>query len=251
MMDYQLNQKVAMITGSGRGIGLACAFAMAREGAKVVITDINPDSVDQAIEQLKAAGHDAVGFVVDVCSKEQVNAVSQAAIDTFGSIDILVNNAGFTRDRYLTKMNESEWDSVMDTILKGAFYCTRAALPSMMEKRWGRIINISSRAHLGNPGQTNYATAKAGLLGFTRSLAFEQGKYNITANAVAPGLVETELVRALDTYERLRENSLARQPIQRLGSVEDIANAVTFLASDCAGFITGETLHVTGGRYSS
>lgn len=250
-MDYQLNQKVAMITGSGRGIGLACAFAMAREGAKVVITDINPDSVDQAIEQLKAAGHDAVGFVVDVCSKEQVNAVSQAAIDTFGSIDILVNNAGFTRDRYLTKMNESEWDSVMDTILKGAFYCTRAALPSMMEKRWGRIINISSRAHLGNPGQTNYATAKAGLLGFTRSLAFEQGKYNITANAVAPGLVETELVRALDTYERLRENSLARQPIQRLGSVEDIANAVTFLASDCAGFITGETLHVTGGRYSS
>ena len=121
----------------------------------------------------------------------------------------------------------------------------------MMEKRWGRIINISSRAHLGNPGQTNYATAKAGLLGFTRSLAFEQGKFNITANAIAPGLIETELVRALDTYETLLKSSLTRQPIQRLGKVDDIANAVAFLSSDCASFITGETLHVTGGRYSS
>ena len=121
----------------------------------------------------------------------------------------------------------------------------------MMQKKWGRIINISSRAHLGNPGQTNYSAAKAGLLGFTRSLAFEQGKFNITANAVAPGLVETELVKALETYDRLRETSLLRQPIQRLGTVEDIANAVTFLASDCASFITGETIHVTGGRYSS
>ena len=250
-MDYQLNEKVALITGSGRGIGLACAFALAREGARIVVTDINPESVAEATQTLKAAGHEVVGVAADVCSEEQVNRVAQTAIDTFGSIDILVNNAGFTRDKYLTKMPESDWDSVLDTILKGAFYCTRAALPSMMEKRWGRIINISSRAHLGNPGQTNYATAKAGLLGFTRSLAFEQGKFNITANAIAPGLVETALVRALDTYERLRESSLTRQPIQRLGSVEDIANAVAFLASDGAGFITGETLHVTGGRYSS
>ncbi|MDN3988862.1 3-oxoacyl-ACP reductase FabG [Zwartia vadi] len=250
-MDYRLNQKVALITGSGRGIGLACAVALAREGARIVITDINPAAVEKATDQLQSSGFEAIGVAGDVCIEEQVNNVARAAIDAFGSIDILVNNAGFTRDKYLTKMPESDWDDVVDTILKGAFYCTRAALPSMMQKKWGRIINISSRAHLGNPGQTNYAAAKAGLLGFTRSLAFEQGKFNITSNAVAPGLVETELVKALDTYERLRETSLLRQPIQRLGSVEDIANAVTFLASDCASFITGETIHVTGGRYSS
>lgn len=250
-MDYQLNQKVALITGSGRGIGLACAFALAREGARIVITDINPESVIEATKKLKAAGHEAVGWTADVCNEGQVNEVAQKAIQAFGSIDILVNNAGFTRDKYLTKMPEADWDSVLDTILKGAFYCTRAALPSMMEKRWGRIINISSRAHLGNPGQTNYATAKAGLLGFTKSLAFEQGKFNITANAIAPGLIETELVRALDTYDSLLKSSLLRQPIQRLGQVDDIANAVAFLSSDCASFITGETLHVTGGRYSS
>jgi 3-oxoacyl-[acyl-carrier protein] reductase len=250
-MDYKLNQKVALITGSGRGIGLACAFALAREGARIVITDINPTSVEKATDQLRSAGFEAIGVAGDVCVEEQVNNVARAAIDAFGSIDILVNNAGFTRDKYLAKMPESDWDDVVNTILKGAFYCTRAALPSMMQKKWGRIINISSRAHLGNPGQTNYSAAKAGLLGFTRSLAFEQGKFNITANAVAPGLVETELVKALETYDRLRETSLLRQPIQRLGTVEDIANAVTFLASDCASFITGETIHVTGGRYSS
>lgn len=250
-MDYQLNGKVAFITGSGRGIGLACAFALAREGARIVVTDINPDSVASATEKLKAAGHDVIGVAADVCKQNEVQAVADAAIAAFGSIDILVNNAGFTRDKYLTKMPESDWDSVVDTILKGAYYCTRAALPSMMEKRWGRVINITSRAYLGNPGQTNYSAAKAGLIGFTRSLAYEQGKFNITANAVAPGMVETELVKALETYEMLRANALARQPIQRLGAVEDIANAVTFLASDAAGFITGETLHVTGGRYST
>lgn len=250
-MDYRLDGKVALITGSGRGIGLACAFALAREGARIMITDINPSAVDDACRQLKEAGHEAAGLTADVCKQEDVQAVADAAIASFGSIDILVNNAGFTRDKYLTKMPEADWDAVVDTILKGAFYCTRAALPSMMEKRWGRVINIASRAHLGNPGQTNYSAAKAGLIGFTRSLAYEQGKFNITSNAVAPGLVETELVKALETYETLRTNALARQPIQRLGAVEDIANAVTFLASDCAGFITGETLHVTGGRYSS
>ena len=250
-MDYQLNGKVAFITGSGRGIGLACAFALAREGARIVVTDINPEAVESAVRQLKEAGHEAIGVVADVCSQAQVQGVADAAISSFGSIDILVNNAGFTRDKYLTKMPESDWDAVVDTILKGAYHCTQAALPSMMERRWGRVINIASRAHLGNPGQTNYSAAKAGLIGFTRSLAFEQGKFNITSNAVAPGLVETPLVRSLETYEMLRTNALARQPVQRLGAVEDIANAVAFLASDCASFITGETLHVTGGRYSS
>ncbi|WP_151447058.1 3-oxoacyl-ACP reductase FabG [Lacisediminimonas profundi] len=250
-MDLQIEGKVALITGSGRGIGYATAVALAREGVHIVINDINPTAVAEAVESLRKAGYSATGMAANVCDEEQVQAMADHAVKEFGSIDILVNNAGFTRDKYLTKMSVLEWDSVVDTILKGAFHCTRAALPSMMKNKWGRIINISSRAHLGNPGQTNYASAKAGLLGFTRSLAFEQGKFNITANAVAPGLVETQLVRDLVTYETLRTNALARQPIQRMGAVEDIADAVTFLASQRAGFITGETLHVTGGRYSS
>ena len=250
-MDLQLTGKVAVITGSGRGIGYASALAMAQEGARIVITDINTESVQQAVASLKEAGHAAIGVVLDVCDNEQVRAMAEQAIREFGSIDILVNNAGFTRDKYLLKMPEEDWDSVVDTILKGAYYCTKAVLPSMMEKRWGRVINIASRAHWGNPGQTNYSAAKAGLIGFTRALALEQGKFNITSNAIAPGLIETPLVRSLSTYETLRTNALARQPVQRLGAVEDIANAVAFLASDRASFITGELLHVTGGRYSS
>ncbi|MCD0501433.1 3-oxoacyl-ACP reductase FabG [Bordetella petrii] len=250
-MDLQLTGKVALVTGSGRGIGYASALAMAREGARVVITDINPQAVESATAQLRQAGCQALGVVADVCDQGQVQALADQAVAEFGSIDILVNNAGFTRDKYLAKMPETDWDAVVDTILKGAYYCTKAALPSMMEKRWGRVINIASRAHLGNPGQTNYSAAKAGLIGFTRALAYEQGKFNVTANAIAPGFVETDLIRALSTYETLKANALARQPVQRLGAVEDIADAVAFLASERAGFITGETLHVTGGRYSS
>ena len=250
-MDFSLSGKTALVTGSGRGIGFASCQALAREGARVVITDINPQSVAQATAALEAEGHAVFGQVADVCDQDQVQALVAAANERFGGVDILVNNAGFTRDKYLTKMPEQDWDAVVDTILKGAYYCTKAAIPSMMEKRWGRVINIASRAHLGNPGQTNYSTAKAGLLGFTRSLAYELGKFDITANAIAPGFVETDLIRALPTYETLRANALARQPIQRLGSVDDIADAVAFLCSARAGFITGETLHVTGGRYAS
>jgi 3-oxoacyl-[acyl-carrier protein] reductase len=250
-MDFSLKGKTALITGSGRGIGYASALTLAREGASIVITDINPQSVANATAALQAEGHHVLGQVADVCSRDQVQALVEAATHRFGSVDILVNNAGFTRDKYLAKMPEEDWDAVVDTILKGAYYCAKAAIPSMMEKRWGRIINISSRAHLGNPGQTNYAAAKAGLVGFTRSLAYELGKFNVTANAIAPGFIETDLIRALSTYEVLRTNALARQPIQRMGAVDDIANAVTFLASDRASFITGELLHVTGGRYAS
>ncbi|KRB93489.1 beta-ketoacyl-ACP reductase [Noviherbaspirillum sp. Root189] len=250
-MDLQLTGKVAVITGSGRGIGYASALALAQEGARIVITDIDAESAAQAVANLRAAGHEAIGAVLDVCNNEQVQEMAGQAMREFGSIDILVNNAGFTRDKYLLKMPVEDWDSVVDTILKGAYYCTKAVLPSMMEKRWGRVINIASRAHWGNPGQTNYSAAKAGLIGFTRSLALEQGKFNITSNAIAPGLIETPLVRGLSTYDMLRTNALARQPVQRMGAVEDVANAVTFLASDRASFITGEVLHVTGGRYSS
>jgi len=250
-MDLHLTGKVAVITGSGRGIGYAAALALAQEGARIVITDINPDAVREAVASLSAAGHDAIGVELDVCNDESVQAMAAQAVHAFGSIDILVNNAGFTRDKYLTKMPMADWDAVMDVILKGAYLCTQAALPTMMENKWGRVINIASRAHWGNPGQTNYSAAKAGLIGFTRALALEQGKFNVTANAIAPGLIETPLVRELSTYEIIKTNALARQPVQRLGAVEDIANAVAFLASERASFITGELLHVTGGRYAS
>lgn len=250
-MDLHIGGRVAVITGSGRGIGKAAAIALGREGAKVVVTDIDASVVAQTTEELRAGGITAIGVVADVCNEEQVNALAAQAVEAFGRVDILVNNAGFTRDKYLTKMPVQDWDAVVNTILKGAYLCTKAVLPSMIENRWGRIINISSRAHLGNPGQTNYAAAKAGLIGFTRSLAMEQGKFNITANAIAPGFIETELVKSLPNYEKLREIALAKNPIPRLGAPEDIADAVLFLASERAGFITGDLMHVTGGRYSS
>ncbi|QEZ48920.1 beta-ketoacyl-ACP reductase [Cupriavidus oxalaticus] len=250
-MDMGLQGRVAVVTGSGRGIGKAALFALAREGARVVVTDISEQAVTQTQTELVTAGFDAIGVVADVCNAGQVEQLVANATEKFGGVDILVNNAGFTRDKYLAKMSATEWDSVVDTILKGAYLCTKAVLPSMMERQWGRIINISSRAHLGNPGQTNYAAAKAGLIGFTRALALEQGKFNITANAIAPGFIETELVKALPTYERLRDAALARNPVPRLGRPDDIADAIVYLSSDRAGYITGETLHVTGGRYSS
>lgn len=250
-MDFGLQGKVALITGSGRGIGLACAEHLAAEGVKIVINDIDPEVVSNAVNALNVKGLEAIGVAANICVKAEVDAVVEHAVQAFGGVDILVNNAGFTRDKYLIKMSEQDWDAIMDVILKGAFHCTRAVLPNMIANKWGRIINISSRAHFGNPGQTNYSAAKAGLVGFTNALAHEQGKFNITSNAVAPGLIETDLVKGLHTYEMIKKNALARQPIQRLGHVADIANTVTFLASEAAGFITGELIHVTGGRYST
>lgn len=250
-MNLNLKGRVAIVTGSGRGIGRAAAEALAAEGAHVVITDIDAQVASSTAEAIASAGFSAISVAADVCDSSAVEHLVAQAIEHFGKVDILVNNAGFTRDKYLTKMPEADWDAVVNTILKGAYLCTKAALPSMIEQKWGRIINISSRAHLGNPGQTNYSAAKAGLIGFTRALALEQGKFNITANAIAPGFIETELVKSLPTYERLRDAALARNPIPRLGRPEDIADAILFLASDRSGYITGDTLHVTGGRYSS
>ncbi|MDR0274328.1 MAG: 3-oxoacyl-ACP reductase FabG [Burkholderiaceae bacterium] len=250
-MDLNLKARVALITGSGRGLGYAAAAALGREGVRIVVTDIDAAAVQRACAQLAEQGVQTIGVPADVCNEQQVETLARRAIDAFGKVDILVNNAGFTRDKYLTKMPTQDWDAVVDTILKGTYLCTKAVLPSMIEQRWGRVINISSRAHWGNPGQTNYSAAKAGLIGFTRSLALEQGKYNITANAIAPGLIETDLVKSLPTYERLRKTALEKNPIPRLGLPQDVANAIVFLASDCAGFITGDVLHVTGGRYAS
>ena len=229
-MDLGLKGKVAIVTGSGRGIGAETVLALAQEGVKVVVTDIDAESARATQQRLAALGFD--GLVER------------------GSVHILVNNAGFPRDNYLAKMPESDWDAVIDTILKGAYHCTKAVLPMMMAQRFGRIINISSRAHLGNPGQANYSAAKAGIIGFTRAVSLEQGRYNITSNAIAPGFIETEGIRSLPHYQRIKQAAIAKTPLERVGAPRDIANAVVYLASDAAGYITGETLHVTGGRYS-
>ena len=249
-MDLRLNGRVAIVTGSGRGIGRAAVTAFAQEGVKVVVTDIDSAAVEETCAALRAKDHEVLGVTTDVCDPEQVQSLVDQTVKAFGKVDILVNNAGFTRDKYLAKMPMSDWDAVIDTILKGAFLCTKAAVPSMMAQKWGRVINISSRAHHGNPGQTNYSAAKAGLIGFSRALALEQGKFNITSNAIAPGFIETELVKALPTYERLKEGALARNSVPYVGTPEDVAGAILFLASEQARYITGEVVHVSGGRFS-
>ncbi|WP_454692877.1 SDR family NAD(P)-dependent oxidoreductase [Achromobacter aegrifaciens] len=250
-MDLRIAGKVALVTGSGRGIGAQTARLLAEEGARVVITDIDGQSAAATAQRLRDEGHEAIGVQCDVCERDAVAAMVDAAATAFGGVDILVNNAGFTRDKYLGKMAESDWDSVVDTILKGAFHCTRAVLPGMMERKWGRIINIASRSVFGNPGQTNYTTAKLGLVGFTRALSLEQAKFGITVNAIAPGFVETELIQSLPSYPALRDAALAKNPVGFLGQPDDIASSVAFIASERARYITGVTLYVTGGRFSS
>lgn len=250
-MDLGIGGKVALVTGAGRGIGAETARMLAREGARVVVSDIDLGAAEAVAAEIVGAGGQAIATRCDVCDQADVQNMVEAATQAFGGVDILVNNAGFNKDRYLMKMTEGEWDSVVDVVLKGAFHCSRAVLPSMMDRRWGRIVNIASRAVFGNPGQTNYSTAKMGLVGFTRALALEQAKYGITVNAVAPGFVETELMRANPTYPALRETALARIPAGFLGVPADIASSIAFMASDCARYISGVTLYVTGGRFSS
>ena len=248
-MDLELKDKVAIVTGSARGLGAATARRLAEEGAKVVVTDIQRELAEATVAGLRdrrLAAHCVVG---DITRADDVQRLVDETVATFGGVHVLVNNAGFPRDRYLVKMTEEDWDQVMNVMLKGAFLATRAVMPRMIKQGWGRIIHISSRAHLGNPTQANYSAAKAGLIGMAKALAIEEGRYGITVNCVAPGFMETEMVQALPTYETIKERAIQMQPIKRVGRPDDIADAVAFLASERAGFISGEVLHVTGGRY--
>jgi 3-oxoacyl-[acyl-carrier protein] reductase len=248
-MDLGLKDKVAIVTGSARGLGAETARQLALEGMKVVITDILEETAHATAASLRAQGLQAHCIITDVTKAAQVTQLVEQTIAHFGGIHVLVNNAGFPRDKYLVKMAEEDWTLVMDVMLKGAFLATKAVMPHMIEQGWGRVINISSRAHFGNSTQANYSAAKAGLIGMAKALAIEEGRYGITVNCVAPGFMDTEMVQALPTYEVIKERALAMQPIKRAGRPSDIANAVAFLASDQASFITGEVLHVTGGRY--
>jgi 3-oxoacyl-[acyl-carrier protein] reductase len=248
-MDLGLKGKVAIVTGAGGGIGAAIAQRLMAEGAHIVITDINGTAAEARATELRAAGGRAIAVAANVVSGAEVEGMVAAAVAEFGTVHILVNNAGLTRDMRITKMTEADWDIVVDVILKGSFNCTRAVLPLMSGQKWGRIVNISSRAHLGNPGQANYSAAKAGIIGFTRAMSLEAGRNYVTVNAVAPGMINTDMVRNLPHWDKIKENAEKTTPIPRVGEVEDIADAVAFLASDRASYISGDVLHVTGGRY--
>lgn len=247
-MDLKFDDKVVLITGAARGIGRATAGAFHALGARVALLDMDAKGAEAAAAEL---GDDrAMGLGADVVDLDQVLAAVEQIKQRWHSPDVLVNNAGFPKDGLLLKIAVEDWRRVIDVILVGAFNCARATIGAMHERKWGRVINISSRSHLGNPGQTNYSAAKAGLIGFTRALALESGRFGVTVNAVAPGFIETEGMLGLQNYEVLKERSISKTPLNRIGHPQEIADAVVFLASDSAAFITGDILHVTGGRYS-
>lgn len=250
-MDLGLKDKVVIVTGGARGIGEAISARFAAEGARVAVVDLNAAGAEAHAAALRERGADAIGIAVDVADEASVAAMVATVVERFGSVHVLVNNAGFTRDMRITKMQVSDWDSVVDVILKGAFLCTRAVLPYMIAEgqRWGRVVNISSRAHLGNAGQANYSAAKAGLIGFTRAMSLENGRFGVTVNAVAPGVIDTQAVRDLPHYDKVRENAVKTTPVPRMGEPGDVAAAVAFLASECAAYVSGDVLHVSGGRY--
>ncbi len=239
--------RVAIITGGGRGIGRAIVVRLAKEGANVAISYRSNDAAaEETAQKVREAGAKCELFKGDVASPEDVQALFKGVSDAFGRVDILVNNAGITRDNLMMRMKEEEFDEVLRTNLKGTYLCTRAALRPMVRARWGRIVNVGSVVGLvGNAGQANYAASKAGIIGFTKSVAREVAQRGITVNAVAPGYVETELTGGLP--EGVKEQILARVPTARFGEPEEVAEVVAFLSGEGAGYITGQTIAVDGG----
>jgi 3-oxoacyl-[acyl-carrier protein] reductase len=243
-----LKDEVALVTGASRGIGQSIALALARRGAKVIGTATSQSGADAITQYFKEAGLDGQGMVLNVTDKNSIEELVKKSSDTYGTITILVNNAGITRDNLLMRMSDEEWDDIINTNLSSVFQMTKAILRDMMKARKGRIINIASVVGVsGNAGQTNYAAAKAGMIGFSKSLAREVAARGITVNSVAPGFIDTDMTKVLK--EEHKEALKKQIPLGRLGQVDDIANAVAFLASPGAGYITGETLNVNGGMY--
>ncbi len=246
-MQISLKDRIAVVTGGSRGIGRAIAQTLAAAGATVIVNyQRNAEAANETVAAITAADGTAVSIQADVSVSADVEQLFRTVIDQYGKVDILVNNAGITRDTLLLRMKEDDFDAVIDTNLRGVYLCTKAALRPMTKARSGRIINITSVVGLiGNAGQSNYAAAKAGIIGFTRAVAREMASRGITVNAVAPGYIETELTAGLG--EQVRAAILETIPLGRLGTPQDVANLVCFLASDAAAYITGQTLTVDGG----
>lgn len=244
----EFNNKVVLITGAANGIGKETAKRFALENAKIVISDINEKKANETLKEIKGFGVDAIVVIANVLVEEEVKKMIEETVHYYGTIDILVNNAGFSKDSLLKNMTVDDWDTVINTNLKGCFLCIKYTAPIMIEQNGGKIINVSSRSYLGNRGQANYSSAKAGIIGLTRAIAEELGKYTINVNAVAPGLTETERLKLHPRYEMIKEKTIKETPLRRICYPEDVANVIMFLASEKASYITGELLHVTGGR---
>ena len=243
-----LEGRVALVTGASQGIGRACALELAAAGASIAAAARNEEKLAQLVGEITSRGGQAAAFKMDVASEDDVKAAVKAAIERFGKIDILVNNAGVTRDQLVMRMKRADWDAVLNTNLTGAYLCIQQVIGSMLKQRWGRIINIASIfGQIGQAGQANYSASKAGLIGLTKAVAREVASRNITVNAVAPGYIETAMTAVLT--EDLKKKVLEMVPLGRAGSDHDVAQAVRFLASDEAAYITGEVLNVNGGMF--
>lgn len=244
MIDF--SGKSAVVTGAGRGIGGAIAVALADLGASVALVDLDGEAVENTSRNIAATGADAAGYTGDILDAEFFCGVVADAIEKWGALDILVNNAGVIRDNRIENMDVEDWDVVLDTNLKGAFLCAKAVVPHMKERGYGKIVNLVSHSWLGRPGQANYSASKGGLVSLTRTLALELARFGVNVNGVAPGLIDTPLTQGLPDH--VRERIIKSQPTGKMGSTDDVAAAVCFLASDRASFITGQILHVDGGK---
>jgi len=241
-----LSGRVALVTGASQGIGHACALKLAQSGAAVAVAARNQEKLNQLVYQISNTGGKAAAFPMDVADEEQIKTVFKTALAQFGKIDILVNNAGITRDQLLMRMKRADWDAVLSTNLTSAYLCIQQAISSMLKQRWGRIINVTSIfGQIGQAGQANYASSKAGLIGLTMAIAREVASRNITSNAVAPGFIETAMTAGFS--DDFKQNALKMIPLGRVGTPDDVAHAVCFLASDEASYITGHVMNVNGG----
>jgi len=241
-----LSGRVALVTGASQGIGRACAVKLAQSGATLALAARSQDKLNELAAQIKAAGGKAATFQLDVSDEEQIKSTFKSVLAQLGKIDIVVNNAGITRDQLVMRMKRADWDAVLNTNLTSAYLCTQQAISSMLKQRWGRIINITSVfGQTGQAGQANYAASKAGLIGLTMAIAREVGSRNITCNAVAPGFIETAMTSGL--ADDFKQSAVKMIPLGRVGSPEDVASAVAFLASEEASYITGHVLNVNGG----